>query len=290
MITQKNFFLRILLLFAFQSVYATPLVEQFKHAGYVEICDKNHETAMFESLYTYFDELIEFLQTHPRWVQKLYSVKERFVRLPERNYYSTDFFGFYDESEREGRKQISFYYATHFHEFICSHYLEFNHIPEFIRFFEACLEIQKSYESICDEVIVDLGLETIFSSKYGHPPILLKVVKYLPFYYATRPHYDGTAFSLFLDSTDNQSLLLSPYKLSFTVSDFSSPFRLFARSHNQHSILLIPGVLLTEFDIYPTPHIVVHSGKVRYATIAFAMRSHYISQKNEFSMLPNFKH
>jgi hypothetical protein len=274
----------ISLFFALQSLCAAPLAEQFKRAGYVEICDKNHETKAFDSLYAYFDELIEFLQTNPVWTQKLYSAKERFIRSKDRNYYSTDFFGFYDESGR--RSQISFYYSTHYHEFICSRYPEFNQIPEIIRFFDACLEIQKPCGNLFDEAADELGLETIFASKYGHPPILLKVIKYFPSYSATTPHYDGTAFSLFLNSTDNQSLLLSPYKSSFTVEDFSSP----PREFSQNSMLLIPGVLLTEFSIYPTPHIAAQSGKIRYATIAFGMRPNFSQQKIELSPLPSFKH
>lgn len=290
MVIQKNVFSLIFLLFAFQSFYAIPLAEQFKRAGYSEICDKEHGAETFDSLYAYFDELIKFLQTNPVYAQKLYSAKERFIRTKDKNYYATDFFGFYDESEREGRSQISFYYSIHFHEFICSHYPEFKQVREITHFFEACLEIQKSYRNIFDEAAAELGLKTIFSSKYGHPPILFKVIKYLPSYIATKPHYDGTAFSLFLDSTDNQSLLLSPYKSYFTVDDFSFPIRKFFRWINQNSILLIPGALLTEFYIYPTPHIVAQSGKIRYATIAFAMRPNYIPQKNDFSHLPNFKY
>ena len=286
---RKTLFLCVSLLFAFQSLCATPLAEQFRQAGYVEICDKQHGTATFDSLYAYFDELIEFLQTNPVWAQKLYAAKERFIRSKNRTYYSTDFFGFYDESKRKERSQISFYYSTHFHEFICSRFPEFNQVPEIIHFFEACHKIQKSYENLFDEAAAELGIEKIFHSKYGHPPILFKVIKYLPSYIATRPHYDGTAFSLFLDSTDNQSLLLSSYKSSFTADDFSSPLRKFSRLHNQNSILLIPGVLLTEFSINPTPHIVTQSGKIRYATIAFAMRPNYIPQKIECSSLPNFK-
>ena len=281
MFIRKTLFLLLVLLFAVQSLCILPLAEQFKRVGYFEICDRKHGTAVFDSLYAYFDQLIEFLQTNPVWIQKLYRAKERFIRSKDRNFYSTDFFGFYDESEREGRNQISFYYSTHFHEFICSHYPEFNKIPEIIRFFEACFEIQKPYANLFDEAAAELGLETIFSSKYGDPPILFKVIKYLPSYIATRPHYDGTAFSLFLDSTDNQSLLLSPYKSSFIVDDFSSQW------YHRNSILLIPGALLTEFSIYPTPHLVAQSGKARYATIAFAMRPNYIPQNNEFSHLPN---
>ncbi len=288
MITKKTFFIWISLSFA--SLDAIPLLEQFKKAGYLEICDNNHGTVTFDSLYAYFDELIEFLQANPFWAQKLYCAKERFIRSKDRNYYSTDFFGFYDESEREGRSQISFYYSPHFHTFICSHYPEFNQVSQIIRFFEACLQIQQPYARLFDEAAAELGLETMFSSKYGHPPIIFKVIKYLPSYSATRPHYDGTAFSLFLDSTENQSLLLCPYQSSFTVDDFSSPLRKFSRSENQNSILLIPGVLLTEFSIYPTPHIVTQSGKIRYATVAFAMRPHYIAQKNELSPLPHFNH
>lgn len=289
LIVRKFFFLLILLLFAFQSLCAIPLAEQFERTGYVEICNKKHAAATFDSLYTYFDELIEFLQANPVWAQKLYIAKERFIRSKDRNYYSTDFFGFYDESGREGRSQISFYYSTHFHEFICSHYPEFNRVLEIINFFEACLEIQKSYENLFKEAAAELSLETIFLSQYGHPPILVKVIKYLSSYIATRPHYDGTAFSLFLDSTDNPSLLLSPYKSSYTIDDFSTPQREFSQSPNQNSILLIPGVLLTEFSIYPTPHIVAQSGKIRYATIAFAMRPNNTPQKIEFTTLPNFK-
>jgi hypothetical protein len=288
MLIQTSLFLWIFFLFEIQSLCIVPLAERFKQTGYLEICDKNHGSATYDSLYAYFDELITFLQTNPVWAQKLYSAKERFIRSKDKNYYSTDFFGFYDESERKGRNLIAFYYSVHFHDFICTHYLEFNKVPEIIRFFETCLEIQKSYEKLCNETVAELGLKTIFTSTHGHPPILFKVIKYLPSYNATRPHYDGTAFSFFLDSTDNQSLLLSPYKSSFTVDDFSSPLREFSRCYNQNSILLIPGAFLTEFSIYPTPHIVTQSGKVRYATIAFAMRPNYIPQKNKFSSLPNF--
>ena len=94
----------IFLLFAFQSLCALPLAEQFKRAGYVEICDKKHGAATFDSLYAYFDELIEFLQTNPVWAQKLYIAKERFIRSKDRNYYSTDFFGLYDESAKRRKK------------------------------------------------------------------------------------------------------------------------------------------------------------------------------------------
>jgi hypothetical protein len=290
MVTWKNFYLLISLLFTFSSLDAMPLAEQFKRTGYVEICDKRHGAESYDSLYVQFDKLIKFLQTNPAWAQKLYGAKERFIRSLDRNYYSTDFFGFYDESERKERSQISFYYSTHFHAFISSHYPEFNQIPEITRFLEACFEIQQPYGNLFDQVATDLELGTIFSSKYGHPPILFKVIKYLPAYIATRPHYDGAVFSLFLDSTDNESLLLSPYQSSFTIADFSAARREFSRECNQNSILLIPGVFLTEFSLYPTPHIVAQSGKTRYATIAFAMRPNHTSQKVELSPLPNFKH
>lgn len=284
------FFFWVLLLSALQSVSAMLLLEQFKHVGYVEIYDQCHGAETFEALYTYFDEFISFLQTNPVWPQKLYSVKERFIRSKERDYYSTDIFGLYDESEKKGRNQISFYYCIHFHEFIDSHYKEFNKVPQIIRFFEACREIQKSYVNIFNEAAIQLGLGGIFSSSYRQPPILLKVIKYLPSYRATTPHYDGSAFSLFLDSTDNQSLFLAPYKASFTIDDFSYPLRKFSRSGNHNSIVLIPGTLLADFSIDPTPHIAIESGTIRYATIAFAMRPHYIPQKNKFSTLPNFSY
>ncbi len=276
-------------IFAFQPLYSISLAEQFSEIGYVEICDNQYTTSMFDSLYECFDELIEFLQTNPSWAQKLYNAKERFIRSKNRNYYSTNFFGFYNESNIEGRNQISFYYSSHFHEYICSRYPEFKHIPEIIHFFEACFEMQKPCGNLFKESAAELGLETIFSSSRNDPPILFKVVKYLPSYIAIEPHYDGTAFSLFLDSTDNQSLLLSPYQSSFTINDFFSPSRKFSREHDQNSILLIPGTMLKEFSIYPTPHIVDQSGKTRYATIAFAMRPNYPPQKNEFSPLPTFK-
>lgn len=289
MMTLKIFFLWILLSFAFQPLCATPLKKHFNETGYLEICDENHGTATYNTLYAHFDELIEFLQTHPAWARKLYIAKERFIRSKERNFYSTNIFGFYDESGRKDRNQISFYYSIHFHEFICTQYPEINQVCEIVQFFETCRNIQKPYGNLFDEAARLLGLESIFSSIYDHPPILFKVIKYLPSYTAKKPHYDGTAFSLFLDSTDNQALLLSPYQSSFTIEDFTSPLREFSRSYDRNSILLIPGVLLTEFSIYPTPHIVVQNNEIRYATIAFAMRPNYISQKTELSPLPIFK-
>jgi hypothetical protein len=278
-----------LLLFLYtQSISPTSLKEQFDQVGYVEICDENHSIATYDFLYACFDELITFLQANPAWAQKLYIAKERFIRSEYRSFYSTDFFGFYDESERTGRNQIAFYYSTHFHDFLFFYYPEFKHIPQIITFFQACYALQESSRTIFNETAAQLGLENIFTSKYAHSPILLKVIKYFPSYNVRRPHYDGTAFSLFLDSTDNQSLLLSPYKSEFAVEDFFSPLRKFSRSYDHNSILLIPGALLTEFSLYPTPHIVMQSGKIRYATIAFAMRPHYTTQQNSFSLLPQF--
>ncbi|MGB8467543.1 MAG: hypothetical protein WCE21_00930 [Candidatus Babeliales bacterium] len=288
MIIQKSLFLSIILVCTLQSLCAVPLAEQFKQAGYVELCDTEHGTKNFDSLYAYFDEFITFLQTNPGFAHKLYSAKERFIRSKVRNYYSTDFFGFYDESAIAGRGQISFYYSPHFHEFIFSHYPELTTIGEITRFLQACFEIQKPYGDLFNKAATELGLETIFSSQHSQPPILFKVIKYLPSYIATKPHYDGTAFSLFLDSTDNQSLLLSPYKSSFTVDDFFSLERKFPRRYTQNSIVLIPGTLLTEFSIYPTPHIVTHRGTTRYAAIAFAMRPHYNARHKELSALPRF--
>lgn len=288
MFTQKNLFTLILFLFT-QFTYTNSLKEQFNQVGYLEICDNNYGTATYDALYECFDELITFFQANPIWAQKLYIAKERFIRSENRNYYSTDFFGFYDESEREGRNQISFYYSVHFQDFIFSHYQEFKQIPPIINFFARCFEIQQSSSNVFKQAAAQLHLRNMFSSTCGQPPILLKVIKYFPSYSALRPHYDGTAFSLFLDSTDNQSLLFSPYRSEFTVDNFVVPVRTFVRSYNQNSMLLIPGTFLTEFSIYPTPHIVTHNGKMRYATIAFAMRPHYAFQKNNFSLLPNFK-
>lgn len=280
----------ITLLCAFQSLCALPLAEHFKQTGYVELCDTQHGTAAFDALYACFDELITFLQANPAWAHKLYAAKERFIRSKELHYYATDFCGFYNESEQENRRQISFYYSIHFHEFVCSRYPEFNQIPEIIHFFEACRALQEPYHIIFEGAAAACGVAAIFSSSYGRAPILLKVIKYFPAYRATHPHYDGTAFSLFLDSTDNQSLLLSPYQSSFTQDDFISPIRQFPRSHHQNSMVLIPGALLTEFSIYPTPHIVIPSGATRYATIAFAMRPHHIHDQNTLSPLPSVKH
>ena len=273
----------LILLLLSRSICATSLKEQLRQTGYVELCDTNHTIATYDVLYASFDELITFLQTNPTWAQKLYIAKERFIRSEQRHYYSTDFFGFYDESEREGRNQIAFYYSTHFHDFIFSHYPAFKQISPITQFFACCHELQQSTSIIFNDVAVQLDVENIFKL-----PVLLKVVKYLSSYNAARPHYDGTALSLFLDSTDNESLLLSPYKSEFTVDDFFSPIRMFPRSDNQNSIILIPGTLLTEFSLYPTPHIVEYSGKIRYATIAFAMRPYYTNQKNNFSPLPSF--
>ncbi|MBY0109769.1 MAG: hypothetical protein K2X90_01520 [Candidatus Babeliaceae bacterium] len=284
MIIQKFFFLSIFVLSIMQIIYALPLAEQLKIAGYLEICTNKNVGTIFDSLYASYDKFIEFLTINPSWAQKLYRAKERFIRSKVRNYYSTDFFGFYDESQRKGRNQISFYYSTHFHDFLCFHYPEFKSVPEIIHFLEICFEIQKPCGNLFQKAAAELGLENIFSCAYGQPPILLKVVKYFSSYNATKPHYDGTAFSLFLHSTDNQSLLFSPYKSLFSVDDFSSPFR------SQDSILLIPGVHLIEFSIFPTPHIVLSAGKTRYATIAFAMRPDYVPQKYELPSLPHFNY
>lgn len=287
MTAKKTVLFLFLLLAVCQYFYAMPLAEQFKQEGYIEICNKKDAPQKFDSLYARFDELIEFLQTHPAVAQKLYIAKERFTRSKEKSHYSTDIVGFYDESERKGRNQISFYYSLHFHMFISAHYPELSSVSQISSFFTLCLEIYQTYKSLFKEVAAGLRVESIF---FEEPPILIKLVKYYPSYIPTKPHYDGSAFSLFIDSTDDQVLLLSPYKSIFAVDDFVPVQKKDGSTPNSNSVLLIPGALLTEFSIYPTPHIVASSGKIRYATIAFAMRSGYIQQKIELSSLPSFRY
>lgn len=290
MMMRKNLFFWVLILFGSKFAWAGSLAEQFKQVGYLEICNQKNRSKTFDELYTYFDELVEFLQTNPAWAQNLRLAKESFIRSEQRNYYSTDFFGFYDESAKLGRHQIAFYYSSHLHDFLGARYPKLVQITPVSRFLNACRELVRPCGEIFKAAANNLNLN-IYSSQLnsGLVPILLKVVKYLPAYVASRPHYDGTAFSLFLDSTDRQSLLLAPYKSVLTVDDFINPIRQFSREQNPNSILLIPGTLLTEFEIYPTPHIVNTSGKTRYAAIAFAMRPNYISQPKQLALLPNFK-
>lgn len=212
--------------------------------------------------------------------------KKSFIQSKERNIYSTNFFGFYDESQTKERRQISFYYCIHFDTFISSNYPELKTIKPISDFLKACNKIQQHYPTIFNQAAVACEIKTIFTPYQETPPLLLKVVKYLPSYRATKPHYDGTVFSLFLNSTDNEVLHLCPYKNSFNINNFITPIR--KKLHN--SILLIPGILLEEFSILPTPHIVTHNNKNRYATIAFAMRPNYTTFcKQQLSPLPEYK-
>src|SRR6266446_2478354 len=156
MLIRKTLFILILFLFT-QFIYTTSLQEQFSQVGYLEMCDENCGSATYDSLYACFDELITFLQANPIWAQKLYIAKERFIRSENRNYYSTDFFGFYDESAREGRNQISFYYSVHFQDFIFSHYQEFKQVSQIINFFEVCCALQQSSRDLFNDVAAQLG-------------------------------------------------------------------------------------------------------------------------------------
>lgn len=284
MVNQKKLFLSIFLIFA-STPSVSPLAEQIAQIGYVEIHDHSYGAVIFDSLYASFDAFITFLQAHPPVAKKLFAAKERFIRSKNREYYGTDFFGFFDESQRSGRNQISFYYASQFHEFLFSGYPEFKTIPEVLNFFEQCRQIQEPCGSLFLEAAAKLGLPDIFASSNGQAPVLLKVIKYLPSYQPTKPHYDGTAFSLFLDSTDNESLLLSPYKTTLIRDDFCCVIKAY-----ENSLLLIPGALLSEFLMFPTPHIVMGSGKERYAVVAFAMRPNHCSDSSAFSALPTFNH
>jgi len=229
MIIKKFFKLFLLFLFSFQSLCAIELADELKSIGFVEYCNTNHGAVVFQDLYEKFDIFIDFLQAHPVWSKKISMAKERFIRSKGRNYYSTDVFGFYDESKIVKRDQISFYYSTLFHEFICSYYKEFQHVPEIMNFLQACFQIQQPYGTLFNEVAAQLNMATIFNSSYNQPPVLLKIVKYLPAYSPEVPHYDGSAFTLFLDSTDNESLLLSEYKSLLQVDDFFAPVRIYPR-------------------------------------------------------------
>jgi hypothetical protein len=287
MVFKLMLFFWIFFLTSHSYLYPMSYKDQFLRSGYVEICDTKSGITAYEILYEAFDDLINFFQKNPEWAKKLYSVKERFIRSKSRDLYASDFFGFYD-LEMFGRQQICFYYSELFHKFIFDNYPEFKQIPEFSQFLHTCKSIKSTYCSVFKETAHELGIEEVFSSNGGRLPILLKVVKYLPTYVAIKPHYDGTIFSVMLDSTDNQSFFLSPYKSVFVADDFFSPLRQFPRDKDCNSILIIPGQCLTDYLIPPTPHIVQSNGKTRYATIAFAMRPNFNPPKIEYSTLPSF--
>jgi hypothetical protein len=261
---------------------AAPLAEQFEQHGYAELCDPPHDATTFECLYTAFDELIVYCQTHPALAHKLCAAKERFIRSKAQRRYGTDFFGLYDESQRPIRSQVSFYYSTHFHDFIRTHFPELKKFPALMQFLDLCREIQQPYHELFKSSAAELGLPELW---HYDVPILFKVVKYLPGYGVSKPHYDGTALSIFAHSTDNASLRIAAYKSPLTVDDFFCPTR-----SNQNPIVLVPGTLLAEHAIWPTPHIVLPSSSIRYATIAFAMRPDYIAPKIAFADLPLITH
>ncbi len=279
-----------LLLFLYPShlVCEISLLQECKQVGYVEICDTLHTNATFTTLYASFEHCIQFLQAHPVWVQKLYIAKEAFLRSKYKNYYATDIFGWYDESHVQGRRQIAFYYSVHFHQFVIAHCPELRTIPAIIDFFSLCYALQQSYEELSMFVAHGLGIQDLFACTDGKPPLLLKLVTYLPSYYPTRPHYDGSAFTLLCDSTDHQSLLVASYQPALTANDFFVPRKTLLQSCDSSSIIVIPGSFITDFSIYPTPHVVQHSGVTRYATIIFAMRPYYTPEKKEFCALPIF--
>jgi hypothetical protein len=259
---------------------------EFRQTGYIEIGVHKPSKITFETLYADFDTLVETLQTHPQCLQKLYIAKERFIRTKAQRDYGTDFFGFFDESTQQGRSQVAFYYAREFHDFLLQFYPELKQEAPLILFLNDCFAlVQDPAEGILEAVTAQLGLDALFKANRVDFPLLLKVVKYHPDYKATKPHYDGTAFSLFLDSTDNNSLLLSPFKPSFSVADFEVPLRYFPP---EASMLLIPGSLMTDYSLFPTPHLVMGSGLTRYAAIVFCMRPPFPSQKVELPALPTF--
>ena len=138
MIILKSWFLRIFLYLHLNLCVQYLLLREFKQVGYLEICDTKHSTETFDTLYAYFDELIEFLQANPVWAQKLYSAKERFIRSKDRDYYSTIFLAFtMNRNEKEeGRSHFTIRYISMI--LFASHYPEFNQVSQIIRFFEAC--------------------------------------------------------------------------------------------------------------------------------------------------------
>lgn len=268
-------------------IYPESLKESFKQRGYVEICDEQHGAKDYDALYELLDEVILFLDKQPFWKQKLYEVKERFIRSKDRAHYATDFFGLYDESKT--RQQIAFYYSVHFHRFILDRYPEFYKARPLICFFETCYRLSKSYDLIFTEAFKDLNIESLFSLEAQKSSILFKVIKYLPSYCPTKPHYDGSVLSLLVDSTDSSALLLSPYKSLFLVEDFHKPARKFLRKEDQNSMLFIPGSFLKTFDIDPTPHVVIQSKKTRYAAVCFSMSPYICSSNIQNTALPYFK-
>lgn len=281
----KTFLCLILSIF---SLEASQLLPGLQQRGYVEICNETHGAESFDNLYLAFDAFIKFVDTHSEARKKLAAAKSQFWDTDIGKFYGTPFVGYADESKLTHRKLYYFYYSSDFHNFLLTRYSKIMQgSPEILQFLDLCRAITNSSIEMFGNAIEELAIDPLFSSTENRLPVLLKVVKYLPAS-CTVAHFDASALTLMLDSTDLDSLVFSPYMETIASSDFFAPSRQYSRSVQSSSCLLISGKFLTAKDIpiNPTPHAALRKDTIRHAAIAFALIPYYQSGRLDLPLLP----
>jgi len=253
-------------------LHANPLLKDFEEKGYSEIVNEKQGSVFYDQLYRSFDRMIGRVTKDSSLRKKLAMAKNRFWKTELGQFYATPFVGYGDDSKLSYRKLYYFYYSTDFHDFLKVQYPEILENLDIREFLTLCREITVSSMSIFERTREELSVGALLDSPFNRLPLLLKIVKYLPGS-STVPHFDASAFSLFLDSTDHQSLLLAPYKETIEVFDFFVPPRQYPRLAFSSSSLLIPGKFLQGQEPYinPTPHAALRNDSIRYSVIAFCV-------------------
>ena len=264
------------------TVQASEILDDFKSKGYHELLNTECGQEQFSQIYGQLDTLIEFVEKHPEWTQKLYAIDQEFTQSPANSLYGNPPIGFINDSKSGKTKKNYFHFTREYYHFIMAHHAAFISESEAMtQLLQSLSQIARISEAKFEDAIASIGEEVnIAEAMHTHDGQLLpliKVVRYeassLP---ASNPHFDFSGLSFLFDNSEvetSESLLIAPYKENLTLSDFSHPRRNYHKTSSESSLLLIPGLALRhlDFPIDPIPHAVPKQDKQRYAIIVFAM-------------------
>jgi hypothetical protein len=272
----KRLFLILLLTVG---AYADQIVDSFEKQGYYELLNENMGSSSFDLLYEEYDYYIEQENKNPTWSGVMASLNKEYSKILAPQIHSSPLIGYRSEHCTPGL--VSFYYSEDYHKFLLKHprYKEIGSekLEAFLNHLHLIWEnLHHQMEQIINDLENSYPIKKVLYNKDNKLLFQVKVLRYIPSKpVPIRGHFDFTGLTFLVDNNEGnkESLLLSPFRDSFSVSDFLPPNRYIPRQATSSSILLIPGAFLKycKLPINPTAHLILKSPHVRYSIVAFAL-------------------
>ncbi len=268
-------FLTFLLYCRFSASAVTPIHQQLRKHGYVEIENRDFVREDYAKLYKKFDAFIGIITNDCKLQTLMPNAEKKFKSI---GYYNSKYCGtppsFRDPSTRKKKtNRIYLQFILENYRLMNEFYRETIQIyPELIMLHEDLEKVDAMAKKVFTKVLDDMeeklpGIKKTMYGKHQELTVVTKIMRYKrDDNWHTTPHFDKCGLTLIWDSDDGyQSFKVCEDTIHPRIANLVLPTRQYAHLSNATSALLIIGTCMKPqgIDLYPTLHYVDNTTKIR---------------------------